>query len=138
MQIYMYTFFLFLPVRVCFGVKVSSFRSVIISISISFGVLTSHSRPSSLRGWWAARGRCGGCAGSGRSGGTRSTAASCGWVCCTRGRRSRTDTGPRARATAGARHLQSETTTTQQFSSALRPSSQSDINIFKIALLLNT
>lgn len=65
--------------------------------------LTSHSRPSRPRGWWAAPGRCGGCAGSGRCGGTRSTAASGGPACCTRGRRSPTGTAPPAGATAAAR-----------------------------------
>lgn len=75
----------------------------------AFGALTSRSHPSSPRGWWAARGQFGSCAGSGRSGGTRSTAASGGWVCCTQGKRSPTDTEQHAPSTAGARCLQSET-----------------------------
>lgn len=73
-----------------------------------FWVLTSRSRPSSPLGWWAVRGHYGSCAGFGRSAVTRSTAASCGRVCCTRGTRSLTDTGPRICSTAPGQHQRSE------------------------------
>lgn len=73
-----------------------------------FGVLTSRSHPSSPQGWWAARGHYGSCAGSGRSAATRSTAASCGRVCCTRETRSLRGTGPRIYSTAPGQHQRSE------------------------------
>lgn len=91
----------------------------VVSISGVCGALTSRSRPSSPLGWSAAQGRCGSCAGSGQSAARRSTAASCGWVCCIQGRRSPTDTEPHAHSTAAAPRLQSETK--QQFSLAVWP-----------------
>lgn len=73
--------------------------------------LTSHSHPNSPLGWWVVQGRSDSCAGSGRSCGTRPTAAAGGWVCCIPATRSRTDTEPRVRSTAAARHRRSETQT---------------------------
>lgn len=105
-----------------------------------FGALTSRSRPSRPPGWWAAQGHCGSCAGSGQSDVRRSTAASCGWVCCIQGRHSPTDTEPHARSTAAARRPQSETKPHRSsvYPFGPLPCSLTDISAFKIIQVHNT